>query len=73
MYFYTQALKIYTVRNFSYQLTENIGTVTINLGKAALLQSRGRVNPHIVVMAPNVFLRNSVKQSQIVQKSMQNV
>jgi hypothetical protein len=37
---------LHTVSNFSYQLTDGTRTVTINLGKAALLQPHGRVTPH---------------------------
>jgi len=37
---------LHTGRKFSYQLTDSIHAVTINLGKAALLQPHGRVTPH---------------------------
>jgi hypothetical protein len=46
--FFSSGIKdvLHTVSTFSYQLTDSIRTVTINLGKPALLQPHGRVTPH---------------------------
>ena len=61
---------LHTVRNFSYQLTDSIRTVTINLGKSALLQPHGKVTPH----SGNGAKCTSAQffQSQVVHKWMQD-